>query len=251
MEYKTITIISIVILVLGCKTKPSEIDTYVFENLKIERLTDNAYLHISYLNTKQYGKVACNGIVVINQGEAIVLDTPSNKEATVELLNWIDSKARSKAKAVVATHFHADCLAGLNEFHKRQIPSYALNKTIELAKANNTSVLPENGFENYLELRIGDEIVVNEFFGEGHTKDNIISYFPKEKVLFGGCLIKTDGAGKGNLNDANVYAWSNTVKKIAEKYMDVKTVVPGHGKVGGANLLDYTINLFMKLKKEG
>lgn len=246
MAYKTIAIISIVILVLGCKTKPSEIDTYESENLKIERLTTNTFVHVSYLETKTYGKVACNGMIVLDKGEAIVLDTPSNDEATLELLNWIESKARSKTKAVVATHFHVDCLGGLNEFHKKQIPSYALNKTIELAKANNTSVLPENGFENYLELRIGDEIVVNEFFGKGHTKDNIISYFPKEKVLFGGCLIKTEGAGKGNLNDANVNDWSNTVKKLAEKYMDVKTVVPGHGKVGGANLFDYTINLFKK-----
>ncbi len=245
MGYKTVAIISIVILVLGCKTTPSEVETYASENLKIERLSDNAFLHISYLDTKKYGKVSCNGMIVIYQGEAIVLDTPTNDEATVELLNWIESKARSKTKAVVATHFHMDCLGGLNEFHKRQIPSYAHNKTIELAKADNT-ILPESGFENYLELKIGNEIVVNEFFGEGHTKDNIISYFPKEKIMFGGCLIKTDGAGKGNLNDANVSDWPNTVKKVNEKYVDVKIVVPGHGKVGGANLFDYTINLFKK-----
>ena len=246
MGYKAITIISIVIWVLGCKPKPSVVETYASENLKIERLSDNAFLHISYLNTKKYGKVPCNGMIVLDQGEAIVLDTPTNDEASIELLNWIESKARSETKAVVATHFHVDCLGGLNEFHKRQIPSYAHNKTIELAKADNTSVLPENGFENYLELKIGNEIVVNEFFGAGHTKDNIISYFPKEKILFGGCLIKTDGAGKGNLNDANVNDWPNTVKKVNEKYVDVKTVVPGHGKVGGTHLFDYTINLFKK-----
>jgi metallo-beta-lactamase class B len=46
---------------------------------------------------------------------------------------------------VLATHLHLDFLFGLNEFHSREIPSYAASKTIELAKASGYP-LPENGF---------------------------------------------------------------------------------------------------------
>jgi metallo-beta-lactamase class B len=51
-------------------------------------------------------------------------------------------------------------------------------------------------------------------------------------------------AGKGNLADANLKEWSNTVGKIKEKFSSAKIVVPGHGRSGGIELLDFTINLF-------
>ena len=146
-------------------------------------------------------------------------------------------------KAVVATHFHSDCLGGINAFHKREIPSYANNQTIELAKSANVS-FPQKGFDQSLEMKVGSKVILNEFFGEGHTKDNIVSYFPDDKVLFGGCLIKEEGAGKGYLGDANVNEWSITVKKIKSKFQNVQIVIPGHGKSGSQNLLDYTIELF-------
>ncbi len=40
--------------------------------------------------------------------------------------------------------------------------------------------------------------------------------------MFGGCLIKEEGAGKGNLAEANVEEWPNTVRKVKMKYPEVK-----------------------------
>lgn len=62
--------------------------------------------------------------------------------------------------------------------------------------------------------------------------------------MFGGCLIKEINASKGYLGDANVQAWAATVKKVKKAYPNVKTVIPGHGEIGGKELLDYTITLF-------
>lgn len=216
---------------------------YKSETLIIEKLSENSYLHISYLETETYGKVACNGVIVIDNGEAIVFDTPSSDNDSRELIDWIEQELNCKIVAVVATHFHIDCLGGLAEFHQRNIPSYALNQTIELTKADQKT-LPQHGFDQFIELNVGAVKVVSEFLGEGHTRDNIVAYFPSEKLLFGGCLIKAIGAGKGNVADANVGEWSNTVAKVKAKYLDVKIVVPGHGKSGGQALLDYTIELF-------
>lgn len=103
---------------------------------------------------------------------------------------------------------------------------------------------PQIGFETYLEIEVGNKKVFNEYFGEGHTTDNIVSYFPNDEVLFGGCLIKTLGASKGYVGDANVLEWSNTVKAVNSKYGSAKIIIPGHGKPGGSELLDYTIELF-------
>lgn len=65
-------------------------------------------------------------------------------------------------------------MGGLNAFHKHDIISIANSKTIEIAKEKS----------------------------EGHNTDTIVGYYPHEKVLFGGCLIKELNATKGNLADA-------------------------------------------------
>jgi len=219
---------------------------YAFESktLLIERLSENTFRHVSWLETENFGKVACNGMVVKDKGEALIFDTPVDETASRELISWIKDSLNCKPKGIVVTHFHNDCLGGLAEFHKARIPSYAHNTTIELAKSVAVSSLPQNGFDHFLETRVGDGVVLNEFFGEGHTKDNIVCYFPGDKVLFGGCLVKGMGAGKGHLDDANLEEWPGTVEKVLRKYGDAAVVIPGHGDPGGPELLEYTIRLF-------
>lgn len=228
----------------GNPLKDSSI-VYNSDNLIIQKLSNHVYEHISFLNTNDFGRVDCNGMIVVNGTEAIVFDTPSDDESSEELINYITEKLQCKIKAIIPTHFHEDCVAGLESFNKYNIPSYASNKTIELLK-NKDKIFskPIKGFDNSLTLNIGDKKVYAEYFGEGHTKDNIIGYFPEDNVIFGGCLIKASGAKKGNLEDANVSVWSATVRKLKQKYPQTKIVIPGHGKWGGTDLFDYTIKLF-------
>ncbi len=83
------------------------------------------------------------------------------------------------------------------------IPIYANSQTIELLKNNGQNFSkPIKEFDNNLTLNIGNKKVYAEYFGEGHTEDNIIGYFPEENTIFGGCLIKKVGASKGYLGDA-------------------------------------------------
>ena len=160
-----------------------------------------------------------------------------------ELIKWIKETLNCQINAIIPTHFHDDCLGGLKAFDDNNIPSYANYKTIELAKEN-SFITPKNGFRDSLILKVGNENTIAKFFGEGHTKDNVVGYFPSENILFGGCLIKELDASKGYLGDANVTAWSGTVEKIKKEFPNVKIVVPGHGEYGNNKLLDYTINLF-------
>jgi metallo-beta-lactamase class B len=216
---------------------------YRSETLQIEQLSPNTFLHISYLQTDDFGKVGCNGMIVVNGGEAMVFDTPADQAASVELINWLEKERGLRVKGVVATHFHMDCVGGLDEFHMRKIPSYASTKTIELTKTAGNPI-PENGFEEKLALEVGDISVIIQYFGEGHTSDNVVSYVPTDRVLFGGCMIKELNAGVGFLGDSNVSAWPTTVEQVKSTFSDIQTVIPGHGKIGGQPLLDYTIHLF-------
>jgi metallo-beta-lactamase class B len=249
MKFKIGTLIIIVVSIVNINWsaenkkgfKPHEI--YKSKDLIITQISQNSFKHTSYLQTDEFGNVPCNGLIVRNKTETIIFDTPTKDEGSEELIKWIKDSLHCKINAIIPTHFHNDCLGGLKAFHENNIPSYANYKTIELAKENEFEV-PQNGFEDSLVLKVGSENIIAKYFGEGHTKDNIIGYFKSEEVMFGGCLIKELNANKGYLGDANVNEWSNTVEKIKKKYPAVKIVVPGHGAHGNKKLLDYTIKLF-------
>ena len=219
------------------------IELYQSDNLIIIQVSENAFVHTSYLQTNDFGNVPCNGMIVRNSNEAIVFDTPTNDTSANELIKFIKEKLHCKVNAIVPTHFHSDCLGGLAAFHIQNIPSFANFSTIELTKLNNI-VNPQNGFKDELKLKLGKTFAMVKYFGQGHTLDNVVGYFPSENILFGGCLIKEIEATKGYLGDANVGDWSNTVLKIKKQYPNLKIVIPGHGAIGGSELLDYTIQLF-------
>lgn len=220
-------------------------EVYRSEALMVERVSENVYRHISYLDTEDYGKVTCNGMIVTNNGEAVVFDTTTDDQSSGELIDWVTMELKCDIIAVVPTHYHTDNLGGLDEFHKRGIPSYAYDVTIEIARRNGDPV-PQNSFDDFLGLDVGGKNIYAGFLGEGHTRDNIIGYYPSQDIMFGGCLVKAMGSGKGNLEEANPEAWPATIKKVASKYPDVKIIIPGHGDPGGRELLEYTINLFEK-----
>ncbi|MHA8075344.1 subclass B1 metallo-beta-lactamase [Aquirufa sp. TARAVU-A1A] len=218
---------------------------YTSDRLNITSLSENTFVHTSFLQTDDFGKVACNGLIVRSGHEVAVFDTPTDDPSSQELIRWVQDMLKCRIVAIVPTHFHSDCLGGLSAFHVAGISSMANEKTIELATQHQMTV-PQKGFSGKSSLLVGGNEVQLRFFGEGHTRDNVVAYFPSEQILFGGCLIKEIGASKGFLGDANVGAWSATVEKIQSAYPDVKHVVPGHGAVGDTKLLEYTRQLFLK-----
>lgn len=100
---------------LSCETQ-KDISTYESDNLKIERLTKSTFRHLSFLSTENFGKVACNGMVVIDNHEALIFDTPVNDKDSKELIDWVEKTLKCQVIGIVVTHFHNDCLGGLNEF---------------------------------------------------------------------------------------------------------------------------------------
>jgi metallo-beta-lactamase class B len=215
------------------------------QQITLKQLSNNTFIHTSYLQTDDFGHVPCNGLVIRNGQQALVFDTPTDDKGAKELIRLVQDSLHCKVVMVIPTHFHNDCLGGLQAFHDAGIPSIANELTLELAK-NSQVAVPEFSFHKSFTFKVGQEKVLIKFLGQGHTRDNVVGYFPSEKVLFGGCLIKEIGASKGYLGDANVEEWSATVKRVKRKFPRVKVVVPGHGEAGDSSLLDYTHKLFTK-----
>jgi metallo-beta-lactamase class B len=142
-------IIAISLTCLNCGSskqdsfQPKEV--YQSKDLTVIQISENAFKHISFLQTNDFGNVPCNGLIVRSGNEAVVFDTPTSNETSEELIKWIKETLHCKINAIVPTHFHNDCLAGLQAFHQNEVPSYAYFKTIELAKQNDF-ILPINSF---------------------------------------------------------------------------------------------------------
>ncbi|MDN3643333.1 subclass B1 metallo-beta-lactamase [Lutimonas halocynthiae] len=243
--YKLFKIFIIIILssLFSCDESIKLNEVYKTKNLKINQLSEHAYIHESYLDTEAYGKVPCNGMVFIDELEALVFDTPTTNKTSQELIDWLKNDMNCKVRSVIVTHFHVDAMGGLEAFHKNEITSFANSFTIDIAKEKEL-VVPEYGITSSYEHQFGNSKVISLFVGEGHSKDNIVGYFSNEGILFGGCLVKALGAKKGNLEDANTVEWPKTIEKLSVMVPKVQIVVPGHGEPGSATLLKYTIELF-------
>jgi metallo-beta-lactamase class B len=240
-----IPLIGFYILFLSCHPSDKNTSISTQSKIQIDSIAPNVWIHQSYLNTKDFGRVSCNGLIFKDQEEVVVIDTPVDDSSSYELIQWIKNQLHAEIIAVIPTHFHEDCLGGLNAFHQREILSFANISTLDSAKTRNTNI-PRVGFLQELQIQVGNEEVICSFVGAGHTSDNIVVYIPSQKVLFGGCLVKEIGANKGNLADADTKAWPISIQNLKEKFPEAKIIVPGHGVFGDRTLLDYTEKLFLK-----
>src|SRR4030095_12544624 len=90
----------------------------VSDDMEIIPLSKNAYIHSSYTSTPSFGRFNSNGVIYINDNEALILNTPPDDRLSKELLDWFSKTFPSvKIIGVVGNHFHSDGIGGLRVFH--------------------------------------------------------------------------------------------------------------------------------------
>jgi len=213
------------------------------DDVEVRKLAESVWLHTTYFDIEGFDNCPANGIIVIDSGDAIMVDLPWTDEQAGVLFDWVTKECHATIKKVVPSHWHIDCAGGLAEAHRRKAESFALDKTVEILTAKNEPV-PQNWFTDRLSLRCGNVSVELAYYGPAHTVDNIVAWIPARNVLFGGCMVKSRNARNlGNIADADVESWPKTLKKVKKAYPGAKIVVPGHGDTGGLELIDHTIEL--------
>jgi glyoxylase-like metal-dependent hydrolase (beta-lactamase superfamily II) len=139
-------------------------------------------------------------------------------------------------------------MAGIDILQNEGIKTYASKRTQLIATQKGLPVPNIFYDEDGTTITIGSKKIVARYFGPVHSTDGSMVYLPDEKILFGGCGVKSLGATVGNIGDADLMQWSTSIEKLKAAYPDTKIVVPGHGKYGDTSLLTYTINLFAPFK---
>jgi metallo-beta-lactamase class B len=221
----------------------------VSDDIALIKLSEKAYVHVSVSEIKGFGKVSSNGLVLVNGGEAFLFDTPVTGYQTETLLTWLADSLKARVSTFVPNHWHNDCLGGLEYLHSKGIKSFANQLTIALAKEHGMPV-PQQGFIDSLRLNLRGMDIHCHYPGGGHSADNIVVWIPSEKILFGGCMVKDiHSVGLGNLSDAKIEEWLPTIQKVTAKFPRAEIIIPGHGQIGGKELLEHTQMLLRQYQK--
>ncbi len=195
--------------------------------INIEPVAPSVYVHTSY-NFYNGQLFPSNGLIVKTRKGIVLIDTPWDTVQTRQLLDWVGKKWKQPVVLTVVTHAHEDRLAGTDLLRQQGARVISTPLTAELARKNDLPV-PDAVLPNDTTLEVGDVPLETYFPGPGHAPDNIVVWLPKQKVLFGGCLIKSyEASNLGNLTDANVKVWPTTLRRVHERYPKPALVIPGH-----------------------
>jgi metallo-beta-lactamase class B len=216
---------------------------FISKDLELVKINENAYVHVSYTESKEWGRFPSNGMIFINKGKAFLLDTPTSDSLTMKLLIYLRNSLKLTIVGFITNDWHSDSMGGLAVIHKAGIPSYANEMTRQIATSKGLPV-PQNGFKNSTTLLLGDKKIVCSYYGPAHTLDNIVVWIPSEKILFADCMIKEmKSQTLGNIADGDVSSYASTVNKVKTNYPNATVVIPGHGDFGGLELIDHTLKL--------
>ncbi|HEU5291046.1 MAG TPA: BlaB/IND/MUS family subclass B1 metallo-beta-lactamase [Cyclobacteriaceae bacterium] len=215
--------------------------------LKISHLTGDFYVFTTY-NLYQGTPYPANGLYVVTNNGVIMIDSPWDTTQFQPLLDSIRARHHEKVTVCIATHFHEDRTGGLAYYKQQGIKTYATKQTDELSKRRGMK-RAEFLISRDTTFTVGQYSFQTIYPGPGHAPDNIVIWFEKEKILYGGCLIKsTDDDTLGNLGDANTKAYATTLKNVQAKCKNPNHIIPGHNSWKSNQSLEHTLKMAENLK---
>jgi metallo-beta-lactamase class B len=157
---------------------------------------------------------------------------------------------------VINTNYHPDRAGGNAYFKSLGARIISTKKTRDLMKSNWESIIAwtRKAIQGYptVSLVLPDTVYASDFslqeghvqaiyLGPTHTPDGIFVYFPEEKVLYGGCILKEQ---LGNLEFADVAEYPKTLRRLQKLDLGFTTIIAGHySPIHGPELINKYLGL--------
>lgn len=193
--------------------------------------------------------------IVLGDDAILVVDTgmgPANGRLSLEAARRLGGDRRL---FLTLTHFHPEHGFGAQSFADEATIVYNRAQAEELAAdgqefiamfsefgpevaellADVEIVQPHQTYDGTLTLDLGNRTVELREFGGAHTHGDQVVLLPAEGVLFAGDLVENRFFPIVFGDVANGPAWIETLDRLEE--LGARTVVPGHGEVGGPELI--------------
>jgi metallo-beta-lactamase class B len=214
-------------------------ETRLSDDVQVTRVAPGLWMHVTWAPLADGTLYPANGMLLETADGSVLFDTGWNDAQTRALLAWAQRDLHRPVRRAYVTHAHNDRIGGVAALRRAGVPVAGLARTGEIARAQGVAApdaLPgldaapvrEGGYELF-------------YPGPGHAPDNVVVWFPEQRVLFGGCLVKADTATTvGNVADADVPNWPRAVARVRQSYPAARLVVPGHGAPSGPAALRAT-----------
>ncbi|MFW0736140.1 subclass B1 metallo-beta-lactamase [Flavobacterium sp. T12S277] len=210
--------------------------------LQISHLTGDFYVYRTFHEYKGT-KISANAMYLVTAKGVVLFDAPWDKTQFQPLLDSIKTKHNKEVIMCFATHSHEDRAGGLEFYRKKGIKTYTIKLTDEILEKNKEGraefVIPNDT------LFTVDKYTFEVYYpGKGHASDNIVVWFNKEKVLYGGCFIKSvEAKDLGYLGDADVKEWQKSILRAQSKFKNPKYIITGHDDWTDLSSLKHTLKL--------
>ncbi|BFM44641.1 BcII family subclass B1 metallo-beta-lactamase [Flavobacterium sp. CFS9] len=210
--------------------------------LQISHLTGDFYVYKTFHDYKGT-LISANAMYLVTDKGVVLFDAPWDKTQFQPLLDSIKARHHQEVVMHFATHAHEDRAGGLDFYRKKGIKTYTIKATDQILEKNKEGraefVIPDDTL-----FTVGKYTFEVYYPGKGHASDNIVVWFNKEKVLYGGCFVKSvEAKDLGYLGDADVKEWEKSILKVQSKFKNPKYIVTGHDDLKDLNSLKHTLKL--------
>jgi metallo-beta-lactamase class B len=230
---------------------------YADESPKVilSRLTDSIYIAEDYYLAKE------NSVIYIGESFVTVVGATWTPSTAKKLAYEVAKITDKPIKEVINTNQDLDRVGGNSYF--KSIGSKIIatklthdllakngKRSVELARKESDYpsikiVLPDTVFEGDFTLQGGS--IRGIYLGPSHKPDDIFVYFPKEKVLYAGCILKEQ---IGNTDGADLVEYPKTLQKLKDLKLPIVTIISGHmSPIHGPELIDQFLNMLKQAKK--
>jgi glyoxylase-like metal-dependent hydrolase (beta-lactamase superfamily II) len=203
------------------------------------------------------GNTSNGGFVVTSDGVVVfdALGTPSHGWALLEQIRKVTDK---KIRYVVASHYHADHIYGLQAFKdhtdaiviaQERAAEYKENEETADEKANarldqrrgalfpwvdkDTRVVPPDiTFRDRMTIALGDRRLTLLYAGPAHSSSDMMMLVEPDGVLFAGDIVQNSRIPHMNSDDVLTTQWLAALGEVEK--LDPKFIIPGHGKASTA-----------------
>jgi metallo-beta-lactamase class B len=209
-----------------------------------------------YVVVEDYPLSDENSAVCVGRDSVTVIGATFTPESAQQLATEIAKVTPKPIKEVIDTNYNLDRAGGNAYFRSigARIVSTDLTRAllerewsgmVESARERYAEypagpvTLPDRTYPGDFELQGGR--VRGIYLGPSHSPDDIFVYFPKEKVLYGGCILKEQ---LGNLALASLVEYPKTLKKLKGLNLGYTTIIAGHwSPIHGPELVDQYLQL--------
>ncbi|HSZ72714.1 MAG TPA: MBL fold metallo-hydrolase [Cytophagaceae bacterium] len=187
-----------------------------------------------------------NSGILVSDSLVLVIDTKMD-DAAEELYKKVRQLAGNRPIVVVNTHFHSDHLGGNKHFKGATIlagENYGKESWIKETSEDN---MPTRWLKDQMDIKMGDDTAtIYNIAKATHTASDVVVYLHKRKMLFAGDVILNQQV-PALMGVADPDGYMNAFEVLPKKF-DIQKIVPGHGPMGGMEVLDNFRQYFIDMK---